>query len=63
MWDNLVNAADSVPTNTLKRRNQVFPKLQYEDIVTIVVEFLRMARVRGLMVTGPMLRTLVWRKP
>ena len=56
--DNLVNVARSVPTNTLKKRKQVVPKLQYEDIEKIVVEFLRMARDRGLVVTGPMLRTL-----
>ena len=56
--DNLVNAADSVPTNTLKKRKKVVPKLQYEDIEKVVVEFLRMARDRGLVVTGPLLRTL-----
>ena len=56
--DNLVNAAESVPTNTLKKRKQVVPKLQYEDIGKVVVEFLRMVRDRGLVVTCPMLRTL-----
>ena len=56
--DNLVNAADSVPTNKLKKRKQVVPKLQYEDIEKVVVEFLKMARDRGLVVTGPILRTL-----
>ena len=56
--DNLVNAADSVPTNTLKKLKHVVPKLQYEDIDKVVVEFLRMARDCGLVVTGPMLRTL-----
>ena len=56
--DNLVNAADSVPTNTLKKRKHVVPKLKYEDIEKVMVEFLRMARDRGLVVTGPMLRTL-----
>ena len=56
--DNFVNAADFVPTNTLKKRKQVVPKLQYEDIEKVVVEFLRIARDRGLVVTGPMLRTL-----
>ena len=35
--DNLVNTADSVPTNTLKNRKQVIPKLQYEDIEKVVV--------------------------
>ena len=56
--DNLVNAADSVPTNTLKKRKQVVPRLQYEGIEMVEVEFLRMARNRGLVVTGPMRRTL-----
>ena len=51
--DNLVNVAGS-----LKKRNQVVPKLQYEEIEKIVVEFLSKARDRGLVVTGPMLRTL-----
>ena len=35
--DNLVNAADSVPTNTLKKRKQVVTKLQYEDTEKVVL--------------------------
>ena len=46
------------PPTRWKARKQVVPKLQYEDIEKVVVEFLRMARDRGLVVTGAMLRTL-----
>ena len=35
--DNLVNAADFVPTNTLRKRKQVVTKLQYEDIEKVVL--------------------------
>ena len=42
----------------LKKRKQVVPKLQYEDFEKVVVEFLWMARDRGMVVTGPILRPL-----
>ena len=34
----------------------------YEDIDTAVIEFLKLARDRGMPVTGPMLRTLAERE-
>ena len=56
-----IDDAGVIPENIMKRKHvEVVPK--FENIEAAVVEFLKLARDRGMIVTGPMLRTLAERE-
>ena len=56
-----VDETGEIPENIRKRKHAVVVPM-YEDIETAVIEFLKLARDRGMPVTGPMLRTLAERE-
>ncbi|KAI6653093.1 Jerky protein homolog-like [Oopsacas minuta] len=56
-----IDETSEIPENIRKRKHSVVVPM-YEDIETAVIEFLKLARDRGMAVTGPMLRTLAERE-
>ena len=55
-----VDETGEIPENIRKRKHAVVPI--YENIETVVIEFLKLARDRRMPVTGPTLRTLAERE-